>query len=153
MCDTRVVVPSQVDLFLKKLPEALTAAQPTVALSDKQQFAVALNACSSDTIIRFKADLRIYLEACKYASGRDKPAFFLITEDYKFFRTFIRSKSVEDILRQTACGILGISYCQVGRGDYPTLVNIIVIIWFAFLYTILAIDRYIIYIYIYIYRI
>ena len=37
------------------------------------------------------------------------PVFFLITEDYRLFRTFVRSPAVECLLRQTTLGILGIS--------------------------------------------
>ena len=50
------------------------------------------------------------MEACCYASSRESGPniFFLITKDYKFFRTFIRSPYVEGILKSTATKILGI---------------------------------------------
>ena len=52
------------------------------------------------------------MEACVYAAARCTPAmlvFFLITKDYKFFRTLVRSPAVERLLRHTTLGILGIS--------------------------------------------
>ena len=101
------------DRLIAELPRALAALLPTVPRHEREQVAVALNACSRDTIQRFRADLRIYLEACLYSANPDPrrpaagPATFLITEDYKFFRTFARNKNVERILRQSGTAILG----------------------------------------------
>ena len=70
---------------------------------------VALNAClGSDALPRFAADLRIYLEACRIAHHSAGTVTFLITQDYKFFKTFIRLVDVEECLRSLARETLGI---------------------------------------------
>ena len=52
------------------------------------------------------------MEACNYSSSR-KPAdlsvVFLITEDYKFFRSFVQSPHVKRLRGEMATSILGIS--------------------------------------------
>ena len=102
-----------VDELMTKLPGALAAALPSVPMAEKEHFFVALNACAPDTLGRFRADLRIiHMEACMNIAARsipDKPTFLLITEDYKFFRTFVRSGVVEGLLCQNTLAILGIS--------------------------------------------
>ena len=104
-----VVTKEQVEAFLNRLPGALTTAAGTVPLEEKGNYRVAMNAvCSPDTLPKFRADFRIYLEACHYCSQRRESVgvVFLITEDYKFFRTFIRSPTVEQVLGETAKFVL-----------------------------------------------
>ena len=111
MCDVQVVQQDHADRLFKELPKALAALLPTVPKLEQAPVAVALNACSSNNFInRFSTDLRIYMEACLYsASCPAGPASFLITEDYKFFRTFARSKHVERVLQETTTAVLGIA--------------------------------------------
>ena len=73
------------------LPVKLAAVLTTVPRYERGHLVVAVNACSTDTKNCFRADLRIYMEACLYsmkATRPARPASFLITEDYIFFRTY-----------------------------------------------------------------
>lgn len=110
--DSNLVGSTLVDQLLTRLPGVLGAALPTVHGAERAHFLTALNACAPDILgSRFRADLRIYMEASKFAEARctpsDKPVIFLITEDYKFFRIFVRSPAVERLLKRTTLEILG----------------------------------------------
>ena len=96
------------DRFMTRLPFEVKLLDQSILTGDEEAFKVSLNACHEDNLHRFKADLTIYLKACKishYSPGR---VTFLITQDYKFFKTFIRSPDVEDCLGRVAKEVLGI---------------------------------------------
>ena len=70
---------------------------------------VVLNTClGKDKLPRFIADLRIYLEAGMIAHCSAGSVTFLITQDYKFFKTLIRSVDVEECLGSLVKETLGI---------------------------------------------
>ena len=103
-----------VDQLMAELPKVIQKNLSTILPCDPDHYQVAVNAvCSKDMLPKFRADLRIFMEACYYSSCRkpdaDSAVIFLITEDYKFFRTFVRSPHVERLLGETAMSILGIS--------------------------------------------
>ena len=87
---------------MQELPLELRKAKGTIPPEDRDQLFDTINACSPDT----RANLRLYMEAT--SSQESAHIFFLITEDYKLFCTFIRSRRVEDILKKMATSILGI---------------------------------------------
>ena len=112
MSSQQQIQPGDAERLYQELPKALAALLPTVPKLEKEPVVVALNACSSTNFInRFSTDLRIYMEACLYSASRGSscPASFLITEDYKFFKTFARSKHVERVLREMTAAVLGIT--------------------------------------------
>ena len=102
-----------VDQLMAELPRVIKKNLSSIPPCDIEHYRVAVNAvCSKDMLPKFRADLRIFMEACNYSSSRkpaDSSVVFLITEDYKFFRTFVRSPHVERLLGETATSILGIS--------------------------------------------
>ena len=103
----QVVRKEQVDALMTRLPGVLVAAAATIPDEEKDHYKVAVNACEPDMLPKFRADIRIYMEACHYSSQKwEAGVVFLITEDYKFFRTFIRSPTVEKLLGETAKSVL-----------------------------------------------
>ena len=83
VCDAQLVQPSDVDRLFVELPKALAALLSTVPRHEREQVAVALNACSSDTINRFRADLWIYMEACLYSANSSRPLLSFPQEEQK----------------------------------------------------------------------
>ena len=71
-------------LLMQELPTELGKVKGTIPLEARDQFHGAINLCTPDIIGKFRADLRLYMEACCYASScKSGPSVFLITEDYK----------------------------------------------------------------------
>lgn len=105
LVETRqTVTKEEVDALMNRLPGVLVAAEGTIPQDEEANYRAAMNAvCAPDMLPKFRADLRIYMEACKYCSQKWKSVgvVFLITEDYKFFRTFVRSPTVERLLGET----------------------------------------------------
>ena len=102
-----------VDQLMAELPKVIKKNLSSIPPCDMEHYRVAVNAvCSKDMLPKFRADLWIFMEARNYSSSRkpaDSSVVFLITEDYKVFRTFVRSPHVERLLREMATSILGIS--------------------------------------------
>ena len=96
------------DSFMSRLPMAIQGLEVAALKRKREDYLVALNACLSDALTRFTADLRIYLEACKIAHHSAGTVTFLITQDCKFFKTFIRSVDVEECLGRLAKETLSI---------------------------------------------
>ena len=57
---------------------------------------------------RYRNDVKIYIEACLAHAVTGIPAQFLITNDHRFFKMFLRSTVVEDTLHSVATDKLGI---------------------------------------------
>ena len=57
---------------------------------------------------RYHNDVKIYIEACLAHAVTGIPAQFLITNDYSFFKMFLRSTVAEDTLHSVATDKLGI---------------------------------------------
>ena len=78
-----LVSPEQCEDFKARLPKALRELAVSVPRESGEHFNVALNVCARDTLPKFRADLRLCLEACKIADLRQPSDIkFLITEDY-----------------------------------------------------------------------
>lgn len=100
LVETRQTV-TKVEALMNRLPGVLMAAEGTVSQEEEAKYRAAMNAvCAPDMLPKFRADLSIYMEACKYCSQKWKSVgvVFLITEDYK---TFVRSPTVERLLGET----------------------------------------------------
>ena len=101
------------DQLMAELPKVLKKNLSTIPPCDMEHYRVAMNAvCSKDMLPKFRADLWIFMEACSYSGScnpTDSAVVFLITEDYKFFHTFVQSPHVERLLGETATSILGTS--------------------------------------------
>ena len=79
-----------VDRLMAELPKVIQKNLSTIPPCDLDHYRVAVNAvCSKDMLPKFRADLRIFMEACYYSScckpDADSAVVFLIMEDYKFF--------------------------------------------------------------------
>ena len=75
---------------MAELPKVIQKNLSTIPPCDLDHYRVAVNAvCSKDMLPKFRADLRIFMEACYYSScckpDADSAVVFLIMEDYKFF--------------------------------------------------------------------
>ena len=57
---------------------------------------------------RYHNDVKIYIEACLAHALTEIPAQFLITNDHRFFKMFLRSTVAEDTLHSVATDKLGI---------------------------------------------
>ena len=67
----------------------------------------ALSLFSSDRYLdEFFMDIKLYMEACVVCSDSDAEAF-LITDDHRFFRFFLRSNVIEEFLRSGVNKVLG----------------------------------------------
>ena len=82
---TILVEEEQCKRLIQELPVNLVKEKPNIPWEDIDQFSAVVNACSPDTIMKFRADLRLYMELCKLDHTAPFLFFFLITEDYKFF--------------------------------------------------------------------
>ena len=66
MSDANIVKTWGIEHLMMQLPGALATALPSVPKKGKEHFLVAINACSPDTLQKFRADLCIFMEACLY---------------------------------------------------------------------------------------
>ena len=66
----QVVRKEQVDALMTRLPGVLVAAAATIPDEEKDHYKVAVNACEPDMLPKFRADIRIYMEACHYSSQK-----------------------------------------------------------------------------------
>lgn len=76
--DSKMVESGDVERLFQELPVALRAV--TVPRYELDHYLVALNACNPDTLNRFRADLRTYMEACLYSAANS--AARLINKSY-----------------------------------------------------------------------
>ena len=56
----------------------------------------------------YLSDLRLYMEACMAAEKSGITVQFLVTDDHAFFKAFVKSGLVEEVLRNKVKAILGI---------------------------------------------
>ena len=110
-------------IVLKQLPEKLREVEPLIPREGNSiafftsALTAADTAASSATNLKahYHADIRLYMEACSIANRmkRASPAVcrprLLVTEDFKFFKGFVRSAHAHDILRDLVVSVLKIN--------------------------------------------
>ena len=80
---------------------------------ENQYYASAVHASESvDVRANYVSDLRIYMECSIIADSlRDAPVKkLLVTEDYKFYKAFVRSRYAEDVLRDLVNTVLHLQH-------------------------------------------
>ena len=108
-----VVKESDLALVRSQLNGRLRENAHKIPGGDEEGFYASAVHASEDlnTISKYKADLKIYMECCAIsndsAPGPDLPLTkLLVTEDYKFFRSFVRSRYAEEVLQELVMTVL-----------------------------------------------
>lgn len=109
-------------IVLKQLPKKLREIQPLIPKEGDNIYFFTSTLTAADTAASptnfkayYHADIRLYMEACLIANRmkRASPAVcrprLLVTEDFKFFKGFVRSAHAHDILRDLVVSVLKIS--------------------------------------------
>ena len=114
-----IVSDTDFTIVLRQLPVKLREAEPKVPRSARELefFTSALTAAdtaASPTNFKAKyhADIRLYMEASLIANQmqlKERPRL-LVTEDYKFFKGFVRSPYAHDVLKDMVVSVLKLKY-------------------------------------------
>ena len=105
-----VVPPEDVDAAIARMLPELRAQIPTITtVQEESDLVPTLTLFGTQSLIsKNRADFQIYMEACK-AFSKFGVGRFLVTDDHKFFKLFLKSSVAEEALHTVCVQTLGIA--------------------------------------------
>ena len=105
-----VVPPEDVDAAIARMLPELRAQIPTITTAQEESELVpTLTLFGTQSLIsKNRADFQIYMEACK-AFSKFGVGRFLVTDNHKFFKLFLKSSVAEEALHTVCLRTLGIA--------------------------------------------